>query len=61
MSLPYQIDEAIPEGEVLEGGSMRKGKKKHNNVHFHWCRHTPTQIHRRDTELSLADKQMTDK
>lgn len=59
MSLPYQIEETIPEGEVLEGGKRRGNIQQ---CAFSPLRtHTPTQIHWRDTELSSADKQMTDK
>lgn len=59
MSLPYQIEETIPEGEVLEGAKRRGNIQQ---CAFSPLRtHTPTQIHWRDMELSSADKQMTDK
>lgn len=67
MSLPYQIEETLPEGGLLEGG-RRKGEEIHNNMHFHRRAqaHTHAVEYRHkctggDAELSSVDKQMTDK
>lgn len=66
MSLPYQIEETLPEGGLLEGG-RRKGEEIHNNMHFHRRAHarrrTQTQMHRgrRGAVVSWQtnDRQMT--
>lgn len=63
MSLPYQIEETIPEGEVLEGGKGRGNIQQcaFSPQHTHTHTYTPSQIQWRDMELSSVDKQMTDK
>lgn len=58
MSLPYQIEETIPEGEVLQGGEE---ERKYTTMCIFTSAHKHTGIHWRDMELSSADKQMTDK
>lgn len=62
MSLPYQVEKMIPEGEVLELG--RKTEcifYQRVRARTHARQYTLAQMHRGDMELSPVDKQMTDK
>lgn len=62
MSLPYQVEEMIPEGEVLEVG--RKTECVfffYQHAHARARQYALAQMHRGDMELSSVDKQMTDK